>query len=121
MTAPAPDRRSARFFLGFLAVALLVAGALSYFASSHPDGLDTVTLEGCQVVETHAGEQLDGTCIAKNATEHSLAASPLADYAVGGGAGTVGLAGVIGVLVTAVVAGTLFQVLRRRGGPGGER
>ena len=28
MTAPAPNRRSGRFFIGFLAVALLVAGVL---------------------------------------------------------------------------------------------
>ncbi|MCU1664474.1 MAG: cobalt transport protein CbiM [Pseudonocardia sp.] len=119
MTAPAPSsRRSAGFFVGFLVVALLVAGALSYFASPHPDGLDTVTLEGCQVVETNAGEQLAGTCIAQNATDHTIAGSPLAHYAVAGGAATVGLAGVIGVLVTVVVAGGLFWVLRRRGTPG---
>jgi cobalt/nickel transport protein len=115
MTAPAPNRRATGFFLGFLAVALLVAGALSYFASPHPDGLDTVTLQGCQVVESDAGEQLEGTCIAQNATDHSLAGSPLADYSVEGGEGTVGAAGVIGVLVTLVVAGGLFWVLRRRG------
>ncbi|WP_433284348.1 PDGLE domain-containing protein [Pseudonocardia sp. CA-142604] len=121
MTAPAPNRRSARFFIGFLAVALLVAGVLSYLASPDPDGLDTVALDGCQVVETDAGEHLDGTCIAQNAGEHAFAASPLADYAVGGSDGTVGLAGVIGVLVTVVVAGALFQVLRKRGGPGDER
>jgi cobalt/nickel transport protein len=120
MTAPAPNRRVTGFFLGFLAVALLVAGALSSFASPHPDGLDTVTLQGCQVVETDAGEQLEGTCIAQNAADHALAGSPLADYAVGGGEGTVGPAGVIGVLVTLVVAGGLFWVLRRRG-PKGER
>jgi cobalt/nickel transport protein len=122
VTAPAPNsRRSTGFFVGFLVVALLVAGALSYFASPRPDGLDTVTLEGCQVVATDAGPQLVGTCIAQNATDHTLAASPLADYTVVGGAGTVGLAGVIGVLVTVVVAGGLFWVLRRRGTSGNDR
>ena len=115
MTAPAPNRRSARFFVGFLAVALLIAGVLSYLASPHPDGLDTVTLEGCQVVETDAGEQLDGTCIAQHAGDHALADSPLADYALGGTDGTVGPAGVIGVLVTLAAAGGLFWLLRRRG------
>ena len=119
MSSPTRNRRTAAFFAGFLVVALLVAGGLSYFASSDPDGLDTVTLHGCDVVETDAGEQLDGTCIAQNAGEHSMAGSPLADYAVGGGEGTVGLAGVIGVLVTLAVAGGLFWVLRRRGSPGG--
>ena len=118
MSAPAGNRRATGFFLGFLAVALLVAGALSYFASSEPDGLDTVTLSGCDVVETEAGDQLEGTCIAQHADDHALAGSPLADYAVGGGEGTVGPAGVIGVLVTLLVAGGLFWLLRRRSGPG---
>ena len=114
MSAPAGNRRAVGFFLGFLAVALLVAGGLSYFASPDPDGLDTVTLNGCDVVETGAGEQLEGTCIAQHAGDHALAGSPLADYTVGGGEATVGLAGVIGVLVTLVLAGGLFWMLRRR-------
>jgi cobalt/nickel transport protein len=102
------------FLLGFLLVALLVAGGLSSFASSSPDGLDTVALHGCQVTRTGTGEQLDGTCIAQNAGEHATAGSPLADYSLAGGEGTVGIAGIIGVLVTLVLAGGLFQVLRRR-------
>ncbi|GAA1260207.1 hypothetical protein GCM10009609_23990 [Pseudonocardia aurantiaca] len=106
------------FFLGFLAVALLVAGGLSYFASSAPDGLDTVTLHGCDVVRTDAREHLDGTCIAQNAGDHALAGSPFADYTVGGGPNSVGAAGVIGVIVTLAVAGGLFWLLRRRGGTG---
>ena len=69
---------------------------------------------GCDVVQTGAGEQLEGTCIAQHAGDHALATSPLADYSVGGGSGTVGLAGVIGVLVTLVLAGGLFWLLRRR-------
>lgn len=107
-----------RFLIGFLLVALVVAGGLSYLASSDPDGLDSVTLHGCTVTETVEGEQLDGTCIAQNATDHQLSGSPLADYAVGGRDGTTGIAGAIGVLVTALVAGLLFRVLRRSaGGP----
>jgi cobalt/nickel transport protein len=103
-----------RFLVGFLLVALVVAGALSYLASPHPDGLDTVALNGCTVTETSAGEQLDGTCIAQNAGEHAAAGSPLADYSLFGGDGTVGVAGVIGVLVTLLLAGGLFRLLRRR-------
>ena len=73
----APHRTVVRaFFVGFLLVALVIAGGLSYLASPDPDGLDSVTLDGCQVVETDAGEQLDGTCIAQNATEHALAGEP---------------------------------------------
>lgn len=116
MNAPAGSRKAAGFFLGFLVVALLVAGGLSYFASADPDGLDTVTLSGCDVVQTDGGEQLQGTCIAQHAGDHTMAGSPLADYAVGGGAGTVGPAGVIGVLVTLVLAGGLFWLLRRPSG-----
>jgi cobalt/nickel transport protein len=104
-----------RFVIGFLLVALVIAGGLSYFASSDPDGLDSVTLNGCTVSETAEGEQLDGTCIAQNATDHQLAGSPLADYAVAGRDGTTGLAGIIGVLVTALVAGLVFRVLRPSG------
>jgi cobalt/nickel transport protein len=108
------SRRTATFSVGFLLVALLVAGVLSYFASSDPDGLDTVTRSGCDVVETDAGEQFEGTCIAQHADDHALAGSPFADYTVGGVAGTVGPAGVIGVVVTLFVAGGLFWLLRRR-------
>jgi cobalt/nickel transport protein len=110
MTAP-----RSRFLLGFLLAALLIAGGLSYLASPDPDGLDSVALHGCTVSETAGGEQLDGTCIAQNATESHTAGSPLADYAVGGREGTTGLAGIAGVLVTALVAGLLFRLLGRSG------
>jgi cobalt/nickel transport protein len=111
-----------RFLLGFLLATLLIAGGLSYLASSDPDGLDSVALNGCTVSETEAGEQLDGTCIAQNAAAqypsgHEMAGSPLADYAIGGRDGTTGLAGVVGVLVTALLAGLLFRVLRRPSRP----
>jgi cobalt/nickel transport protein len=115
VTTPSPSRGLAAFFVGFLVVALLIAGGLSYFASSDPDGLDTVARSGCETVETPGGEQLNGECIAKNATDHTAAGGPLADYSIFGGDGTVGPAGVIGVLVTLVVAGGLFWLLRRRG------
>ncbi len=108
MTAP-----RSRFLLGLLLAALVTAGGLSYLASPQPDGLDSVTLHGCTLTDTAAGEQLDGTCIAQNATEHGTAGSPLADYAVGGRDGTTGLAGVVGVLVTALVARLVFRALRR--------
>jgi cobalt/nickel transport protein len=106
---------STRFYVGFLVVALLVAGGLSYFASSAPDGLDTVALHGCQTVQTAGGEQLKGECIAQNATGHATSSGPLAGYSLFGAGGTVGPAGIIGVLVTLTVAGGLFRLLRRRG------
>ena len=107
-------RRTWLFFGGFALVALVVAGALSYFADSNPDGLDSATLEGCEVVRTGQGEQLTGSCIAQNAKDHGMADGPLADYAVGGDDRFTGLAGVAGVLATAVLAGGLFWLLRKR-------
>ena len=115
MTTSRSTRRPVAFYLGFLLVALAVAGGLSYFASSDPDGLDTVTLQGCQTTETANGEELSGECIARNATDHATAGSPLADYSILGSDGSVGAAGMVGVIVTLVVAGGLFWLLRRRG------
>ncbi|MDG4664964.1 PDGLE domain-containing protein [Mycobacterium sp. 236(2023)] len=101
------------FWIGFAVVTLLIAGGVSYFASSSPDGLDSATLQGCEIVETADGEQLRGECIAQHAEEHSMADSPLADYAIGGQEGTGGLAGIVGVVVTVVVAGGAFWLIAR--------
>jgi cobalt/nickel transport protein len=107
-------RRNWLFFAGFALVALVIAGALSYFADADPDGLDTATLKGCEVVQTDAGEELTGDCIAKSAGEHGLADSPLADYAVDGDDRFTGLAGVLGVVATLAVSFGLFWLLRTR-------
>jgi cobalt/nickel transport protein len=101
------------FWIAFAAATLLIAGVISYFASSSPDGLDSATLQGCQVVETADGEELTGDCIAQHASEHALSTSPLADYAIGGQDGTGGIAGIIGVLVTVAVAGGAFWLIAR--------
>lgn len=123
MTEPNPprtrNRRPLAFFAGFLLVALVIAGAVSYLASGDPDGLDSVARNGCQTVEVNGDEQLEGTCIAQNEGEHALGSGPFADYAVGGAEGTNGIAGVVGVVVTVAVAGGLFWLLRRRGSGGG--
>ncbi|MDQ3765210.1 MAG: PDGLE domain-containing protein [Actinomycetota bacterium] len=112
MTTPHARRGPAGFFVAFGVIALLIAGLLSYVASSNPDGLDRVTLNGCEVTETGGAEQLAGECIAQNAQDHDLAGSPLADYTLGGDDGLVGVAGVIGVLVTLALAGGLFWLVR---------
>jgi cobalt/nickel transport protein len=104
-------RRRSMFFVGFALIALILAGGVSYFADSDPDGLDHSTLQGCTVGEN---EELTGTCIAQNAKNHALADGPLADYAVGGDDAFTGVAGVIGVIATLVVAGGLFWLLRKR-------
>ncbi|ONI90179.1 hypothetical protein ALI22I_12670 [Saccharothrix sp. ALI-22-I] len=92
-----------RFFLGFALVSLVLAGVVSYFADSNPDGLDHVT------------EQQG---IAEHAQDHPLSGGLLADYAVGGDDRFTGVAGVVGVVVTLAVAGGLFWLLRKRSGTG---
>lgn len=84
-------------------VSVIVAGVLSVFASSRPDGLE------------HVASTLG---FAETARDSAAAGSPLADYGVGGisnGAVSGGLAGVIGVLATAVVMAALVLLLRRLG------
>ena len=110
-TATAPRRWW--FWIGFALVTLLIAGGVSYLASSSPDGLDSTTLKGCEVVETPGGEELRGECIAQHADDHALAGSPLADYALAGRDGTGGIAGVVGVVVTVLLAGGIFWLVAR--------
>lgn len=102
-----------RFWAGFVVAIVLIAGVVSYFASSSPDGLDSATLRGCEVVETDHGEQLAGSCIAQHATEHAMSASPLADYSVAGHDATGGLAGIIGAAVVLALASGGFWLLGR--------
>jgi cobalt/nickel transport protein len=101
------------FWVGFAAATMIIAGVVSSFASSGPDGLDSATLKGCEVVESGGTDELTGSCIAQHATDHPMATSPLADYALVGRDGTGGVAGIIGVVVTVAVAGAVFRVLAR--------
>jgi cobalt/nickel transport protein len=94
--------RTRTFLLVGLAVALLIAGVGSYYASSAPDGL-----------EATAAEQ----GFAHTARDSATADSPLADYAVSGvddGRLSGGLAGVIGVVLVLTLAGGLTLLVRRR-------
>ena len=95
--------RSPRAFLvAGLVVTLLLAGFASYYASSHPDGLE------------HVAEQAG---FIDTAEESPTSGSPLADYdtegvdddRLGGG-----IAGVVGSVLVLVLAGGLFWGLRRR-------
>lgn len=89
-----------------LLVSLLVAGGVSYYASSHPDGLE------------HVAEQVG---FGDTAEEHAAADGPLADYQLRGVENerlSGGLAGVIGASVVLLVAGGLGLALRRRGDAG---
>jgi cobalt/nickel transport protein len=107
-------KRTWLFLAGFALVALVIAGGLSYLADSDPDGLDSATLKGCDVVRTAQGEELTGSCIAQRAGAHHLENSPLAGYSVGGDARFTGVAGVVGVAATLGISFGLFWLLRRR-------
>jgi cobalt/nickel transport system permease protein len=88
------------FVLVALGASLVLAFVVSPFASSAPDGLEKVA----------ADEQLDS-----GVTPHALEDGPLADYAVDGVDDerlSTGIAGVIGVLVTLVVATGAFLLIR---------
>jgi cobalt/nickel transport protein len=108
-------RRTTWFILGGLLVALLLAGVVSNLASSAPDGLDSASTRGCTV--DGSGEITGGDCIARNARDHELGDSPLADYGVRGVENSwvsTGLSGVAGVLLTFAVGGAIFWLVRRR-------
>ncbi len=113
MNAGAATPGTRRLWVGFLIATLVVAGGLSYLASASPDGLDAATLRGCEVIGPDGAEQPTGQCVAQTAHDHALAGSPLADYTLGGVAGSVGAAGVIGAVVTLAVAGLFFWTLAR--------
>jgi cobalt/nickel transport protein len=115
------NQRLVWFLAGGLLVALILAGVVSNFASSSPDGLDNTALEGCTT--DARGNITGGTCIAQQAQEHQMKDSPLADYGIAGIDNpylSTGLAGVIGVVLTFGVGYGLFWLVRRRGPSPGE-
>lgn len=92
--------KTRRVLLAVAAAALLLAGVVSWFAASGPDGLE-------RVAKDHG--------MATN--EHPLADWPLADYAVeavDNGMLSGGLAGVAGVLVVLGLTAGLVSVVRRK-------
>ncbi|MEU8089119.1 PDGLE domain-containing protein [Micromonospora sp. NPDC049101] len=108
--------RSWAFLAAGLLVALLLAGVVSNYASSHPDGLDSSLLKGCTV--DAEDNIVGGSCPAQQARDHEFADSPLADYGVRGVRNSfvsTGLSGVLGVLVTFAIGAGGFWLLRRRG------
>jgi cobalt/nickel transport protein len=95
--------RTRTFVVVGLVAALLLAGVASFYASSHPDGLEYVAEQ--------AG-------FADNAERSAAADSPLSGYEVKGvehDGLSGGLAGVIGAVVVLMLAGGLAHAVRRRG------
>ena len=103
------------FLISGLLVSLLLAGVVSSFASSSPDGLDSAAREGCTF---DADDNITGgTCMAQQEQEHQLAGGPLADYGIKGIGNeylSTGLSGVLGVLVTFGIGAGVFWLVRRR-------
>ncbi|MEV5437849.1 energy-coupling factor ABC transporter permease [Streptomyces sp. NPDC052682] len=100
---PVAARASHRgVWIAGLVTSLVLAGFVSFYASSSPDGLEKVAAD-------HG--------IDKKAEDHAIADSPLADYGVRDVEDarlSGGLAGVIGVGVTVVAGSTVFWAVRRR-------
>jgi len=95
------DKNKKFLAAGFL-VSLFLAGVVSFYASSDPDGLEKVAGD-IGFIET--------------AKDHTYAGGALADYGVKGienERASVGVAGVIGVIGTAVVAGVMFTFIARK-------
>lgn len=105
-TQPASGRMSLRTLLVVgLLLAAAVAGVLSFYASSEPDGLERVATDNS---------------LSPEEAPHPMADSPLADYGVRGVDDprlSTGLAGIAGSLVVLALAGGLFLLIRRRSAP----
>ena len=92
------------FLISGFVVSLFLAGVVSFYASSNPDGLEKVA-EDIGFIET--------------AKDHTYADGALADYGVKGidnARLSTGAAGVIGVVATGVISTGLFMVVRRKSG-----
>jgi hypothetical protein len=93
---------SKKFFASAIIVSAILAGGVSFYASSSPDGLEKVA-EEIGFIET--------------AKDHTLGDSTLADYGVAGVDNerlSVGLSGLIGVAITGIVGYGLFMLIKRR-------
>jgi cobalt/nickel transport protein len=91
-----------RFLVAFLVATLLVAGVASYYASGSPDGLEYVA---------------ESTGFIGSAEEPLNADSPFADYGTSGVDDerlSVGIAGVLGVLIVLALMSAIAFAVRRR-------
>jgi cobalt/nickel transport protein len=89
------------YIVGFI-VSLFLAGVVSFYASSSPDGLEKVA---------------EDLRFSKTEKKHTNSDGALAGYEVKGiknERAKVGVAGVIGVIGTAIVAGVGFTLIARK-------
>jgi len=101
-----PTTRAVR--IGILVAALVLAGLVSYYAASSPDGLSRVA---------------EDKGLSSAQEDHANSDNPLAGYhtkGIGNDRLSGGLAGVVGVLVVLTLAGGLVLAVRRRRTPDDE-
>lgn len=95
--------RALGFVLVGLAVALLLGGLVSNFASPEPDGLESA------VLKTQCGEGTDeelDACLEEAAGDPAHTAAPLPDYAI------TPLSGFLGVLASSALAVGIVALVR---------
>ena len=96
------EQSNRKFYLIFLLVSIGLAGIVSFYASSSPDGLEKVA-EDVGFIET--------------AKDHSLDNSALADYGVAGIENerlSVGIAGILGVIATGLLMYLIIKFISRK-------
>ena len=96
------EQSNKKFYLVFLLVTIGLAGIVSFYASSSPDGLEKVA-EDVGFIET--------------AKDHTLDNSALADYGVAGIENerlSVGIAGILGVIATGVLMYLIIKFISRK-------
>ena len=96
------EQSNKKFYLVFLLVTIGLAGIVSFYASSSPDGLEKVA-EDVGFIET--------------AKDHSLDNSALADYGVAGIENerlSVGIAGILGVIATGLLMYLIIKFISRK-------
>ena len=94
--------KNKKFLVSGFVVSLFLAGVVSFYASSDPDGLEKVA---------------EDIGFLESAEDHTYADGALADYGVKGidnERASVGVAVVIGVIGTAIVGGALFTFIARK-------
>ena len=96
------EQSNRKFYLIFLLVSIGLAGIVSFYASSSPDGLEKV-----------AGD----IGFIDTAKDHTLDNSALADYGVAGIENerlSVGIAGILGVIATGLLMYLIIKFISRK-------
>ena len=96
------EQSNKKFYLVFLLVTIGLAGIVSFYASSSPDGLEKVA-EDIGFIDT--------------AKDHTLDNSALADYGVAGIENerlSVGIAGILGVIATGLLMYLIIKFISRK-------